>query len=160
MPLVYFVFVFLFFSRFIFTRIYVAFSPALFKCEMRPQRATAKSQLWPFRTRGPRQHLSSAKQGSVNNIRNFGDTAREAAELKVGWLALGLALFAAIETCTKCFINTHAHARTDTHTHHNRLAAAVAGRQSSNQVGLQSSVISSILPLLSRYGTTQLLSHI
>lgn len=106
-----------------------------FKCELRPQRATAKSQLWPFRTRGPRQHRASAKQGSVNNQKgNFGDTARKGPNWKLVSSRFS-SVFAAIETCTKCFINTHSHACTDRRTHHNRLAAVAVGRQSSNQVG-------------------------
>lgn len=107
---------------------------ALFKCELRPQRAAAKSQLWPFRTRGPRQHRASAKQGSVNNQNGTSGTPHERGRTE-SWLALGLALFAAIETCTKCFINTHSHTCTDRRTHHNR--------QSSNQVGWKSSSICS-----------------
>lgn len=124
----------------------LAFSRRSLKCELRPQRATAKSQLWPFRTRGPRQHRASAKQGSVNNQKgNFGDTARKGPNWKLVSSRFS-SVFAAIETCTKCLINTHSHActGTDRRTHHNRLAAVAVGRQSSNQVDLFPRYVKSI----------------
>lgn len=122
-------FVFLFFSRFIFTRIYVAFSRRSLNVNCvhnvrQPKANCGHSAREDLDSTVPRQ--SKAQSIIKTELRGH----RTKGARTESWLALGLALFAAIETCTKCFINTHSHACTDRRTHHNR-PAAVAGRQSS-----------------------------